>query len=72
MRTPDPSPRSLRDNYLNDVSCTAADACVAVGDYEYKNAVTQDYLTLILRWNGTTWSLEGARTPSRPSATPTT
>jgi hypothetical protein len=50
---PVPLPVGSSSAVLNDVSCTSASACVAVGDYK-SGAVPRAYA---LKWNGTSWSL---------------
>ena len=42
---------------VNDVSCSAADACTAVGDYQ--NGVSAS-VPLVMRWNGKTWVMQRA------------
>jgi hypothetical protein len=52
-----PSPNagsSASWNYLDGVSCTAARACTATGEYQDPR---QSYKTLVESWNGTNWSL---------------
>jgi hypothetical protein len=48
-----PSPSGSRYNYLNDVSCSSATACTAVG-YDRNN--TRE-ATLVESWDGTSWSI---------------
>ncbi len=48
-----PNATAAEDNALTSVACTSASNCWAVGYYEAEDALQ----TLILRWNGTTWSL---------------
>jgi hypothetical protein len=48
-----PNTSATQDNYLNDVTCTSASDCWAVGSY-YNGSVGR---TLIEHWNGTTWSI---------------
>jgi hypothetical protein len=57
--TPNPSGGSYND--LTGVSCSAANACLAVG-HSRNSAGT--YTTLSERWNGSAWSLASAPTPS--------
>jgi hypothetical protein len=47
-------------NILNDVSCSSATACTAVGSYV--NALSA-VVPLVERWNGTTWSVETIPVP---------
>jgi hypothetical protein len=49
---------------LGGVSCSAASACTAVGNYD--NNTGQTYGTA-MRWNGTAWSLQA---PAHPHTTP--
>jgi len=53
LRSPNAGP-AASGNYLYGVSCAAADACTAVGQYLDKQ---QGYKTLIESWNGARWSL---------------
>lgn len=50
------------------VSCTAANACTALGDYRNRNGLT---LTLAERWDGHSWAIERTANPGRPYAQPT-
>ncbi len=58
-----PNPAGATESYLNDVSCTSASACTAVGDYTNSSAVQ---VTLAERWNGTSWAIQ--TTPSATSS----
>jgi hypothetical protein len=42
------------DNYLNDVSCASATACMAVGYFYNSSGIER---TLTESWNGTTWTV---------------
>ena len=53
---------------LVSVSCTAAAACTAVGNYKSRTGLT---LTLAERWNGRRWAIERTLDPGRPYAHPT-
>lgn len=53
---------------LLGVSCPAANACVAIGDYRARSGLTR---TLAERWNGTRWSIEPTLDPGRPYRHPT-
>jgi hypothetical protein len=55
-----PNPSGVTLAYLNGVSCTASDACEAVGEY-YEG---EDTLTLAESWNGTTWSEQSTPNPT--------
>jgi hypothetical protein len=59
-----PNPSGATGSYLDGVSCTAADACTAVGDDENSSGVV---VTLGEAWNGTSWTIE--TTPDPPGAT---
>ena len=60
---PAPVPPGAQFSELNAVSCTAAAACIAVGDYVTSSGAD---VTLAERWNGTGWRLVPAPTPSGP------
>ncbi|MDA8399633.1 MAG: hypothetical protein M0008_06240, partial [Actinomycetota bacterium] len=45
-----------QNNFLNGVSCVSPSFCVAAGEY-YNGTV---YQSLLLTWNGSTWSLDSA------------
>jgi hypothetical protein len=49
-----PSPGGATSSVLNGVSCSAANACTAVGSYINGT----DTLTLADRWNGTSWTAQ--------------
>ena len=63
---PTPNPSAFQVNTLNSVSCTAADACTAVGDSS--TAGFGNFQTLAEVWDGTAWSLRS--TPNRPGPAP--
>jgi hypothetical protein len=63
QRSPDP-PGALVG--LGGVSCSAAKACTAVGNYDNSTGQT---LTTALRWNGTAWALQS---PANPHTKPFT
>ncbi len=63
---PTPNPSAFNSNTLNSVSCTAADACTAVGDSTTTSFAP--FQTLAEVWNGTAWTLQS--TPNRPSPAP--
>jgi len=63
---PTPHPSAFQVNTLNSVSCTAADACTAVGDSS--TAGFGNFQTLAEVWDGTAWSLRS--TPNRPGPAP--
>ena len=67
-----PAAPSSRYNYLHGVSCIAANACVAVGDYG-----TDKTRTLVESWDGKKWSIvpsanEGVSSLSAVSCTSAT
>ncbi len=61
--TPDAS--GATDSTLEGVSCTGADACIAVGSY-YNGSSVQ--VTLVEGWNGKSWSIETTPNPSGAAA----
>jgi hypothetical protein len=58
--TPTPNPVGAADAQLNQLSCTAATACTAVGYYTREGGT----LTLVERWNGTEWMIQESPVPS--------
>ena len=48
-----PNAGTTTSNYLNGVSCTSANFCMAVGEY----FPSSYYQTLVEEWNGTSWSI---------------
>lgn len=50
---PTPDLTGSQDNELNAVSCTAAGACAAAGDYQDSSSTS---FTQALAWNGTAWN----------------
>jgi hypothetical protein len=59
------NPIGATSSQLNAVSCTAANSCVAVGEYTYASTV----LTLAEAWNGSTWSVQPTPNPSGATST---
>ncbi|MHB8289417.1 MAG: hypothetical protein ACYDEY_09310 [Acidimicrobiales bacterium] len=53
-----------QNNFLNGVSCVSPSFCVAAGEY-YNGTV---YQSLLLTWNGSTWSLDSAASLSTSSS----
>ncbi len=51
------STSTLQGNELNGVSCISASSCVAAGSFKNGGATWQ---SLLLTWNGTSWSLDSA------------
>ncbi len=60
---PTPNPGGT-DDQLSGVSCTAADACTAVGSYGDFGTGT---LTVAEVWNGTSWSIQKTPNPVNPN-----
>ena len=63
---PTPNPSAFNSNTLNSVSCTAANACTAVGDSTTTSFAP--FQTLAEVWNGTAWTLQP--TPNRSASAP--
>jgi hypothetical protein len=61
-----PIPSGAVGSNLNDVSCSSATACSAVGSYNASS--TGPELTLVERWNGNTWSIQNTPIPTNPNA----
>ena len=59
-----PNPTGATSSELASVSCTAANACEAVGD-----TVTSAEQPLAEAWNGTSWALQTTRVPTGATAT---
>jgi hypothetical protein len=63
-----PSPNTGADNnLLQSVSCPGASLCFAVGDYQPKPGESTS-LTLIEKWNGTSWSVTRSPNGGVPAA----
>jgi hypothetical protein len=58
---PIPEPEGATDSQLAGVSCTAADACTAVGQDVNASRVT---VPLAEAWDGTSWQIQPAPTPT--------
>lgn len=58
-----PNPTGSTHSELDGVSCTATDACTAVGFFNLSSGKTK---TLAEAWDGTTWSIQS--TPNPPDA----
>ncbi|MGA2210704.1 MAG: hypothetical protein ABSH30_13810 [Acidimicrobiales bacterium] len=57
-----PNPAGAQESAtLSGVSCTAANACTAVGEYTNGSGVT---VTLAESWDGTSWSIQATPNPS--------
>jgi hypothetical protein len=52
-----PNTSATQDNSLFGVTCASASDCWAVGYYYTSTLNLQSYLTLIERWDGTSWSI---------------
>ncbi len=61
-----PNPSGAKSSELWGVSCTAASACSAVGDYQNS---TGTRVTLAERWNGTSWTIQTTPNPSGAKST---
>jgi hypothetical protein len=57
---PTPSPAGTHPSLLDDVSCTAENACLAVG--EYKNGAGR-FRAFAERWDGTNWAIVSTARP---------
>jgi chitodextrinase len=55
-----PLPGTATDSWLSAVSCSATNACTAVGGYDYGVNGTA---TLALRWNGSSWAVQSTPNP---------
>ena len=66
--TPNPSGRTGESNYLtvSGVSCTASNACTAVGWYATKG-FEEGKTILAERWNGTEWTIQSTPMPAESS-----
>jgi len=60
---PTPSPAGFPDSSFNNVSCTSATLCTAVGAFSTGG---QAYFTLAEQWNGSTWAIQP--TPNPPGS----
>jgi hypothetical protein len=58
---PSAGPTSPAGSVLNSVSCTTRNACTAAGGYVNS---TGTLITLVERWNGTTWEIQPTPNPS--------
>jgi hypothetical protein len=60
-----PTPSKGNDGSdLKDVSCTAANACTAVGNYHVYQQHFVYTFTLAERWNGTAWTIQSTPNPN--------
>ena len=60
-----PNPAGTFGSALEDVSCSSAGACTAVGFYNDGRGTA---LTLAERWNGTSWTIQATPNPAGSSA----
>jgi hypothetical protein len=60
-----PNPSGAMGSRFSGVSCTSATACTAVGTYINSGGIT---MTLVERWNGTSWAIQATPTPSGAKA----
>jgi hypothetical protein len=58
---PTPNPTGATQSLLSGVSCTAATACTAVGDYLNSSGA---FVTLAERWNGSSWAIQPTPNPA--------
>jgi hypothetical protein len=58
---PIPDPGAGQGSLLNDVACTSANACTAVGLYLTS---TSGWDALAERWNGTSWAIQSTPNPA--------
>ena len=56
-----PNPKEAKASVLQDVSCTSAEACIAVGDYV---DASPKNVTLAESWNGKEWSIQTTLNPT--------
>jgi hypothetical protein len=56
-----PSPAGAKTSYFEGVACFSLTACTAVGSYTNSSGV---HLPLAERWNGTTWTIQEAPSPT--------
>jgi hypothetical protein len=63
-----PEPVGALSAQLEDVSCTAAGACTAVGYYKNSSGTT---VSLAERWNGTEWKIQTTPNPAGAKRTET-
>jgi hypothetical protein len=59
-----PSPAESFSSELTAISCTASNACTAVGRYSTSSVSG----TLVERWNGTAWSVQSSPNPTGASS----
>jgi len=57
-----PHPTGATSGTLSAISCPAANACTAVGNYT--NSVVGTQVTLAERWNGSTWTVQTTPNPN--------
>ncbi len=57
-----PDASATSSDMLNSVSCAGPTSCVAVGN-SYASVVSTTYVTEVLAWDGTTWTLEASPNP---------
>ncbi len=62
LPVPDPGPAGSAVE-LESVSCTSATDCMAVGDYSNAGLITDT--TVAVHWNGASWRIEAAPSPTR-------
>ncbi|MDP9334273.1 MAG: hypothetical protein M3Q30_13335 [Actinomycetota bacterium] len=62
MIVPSPNPTGATYTSLYGVSCTSTSSCFAVGEYYEISSYT--YLTLVERWDGTSWAIVPSPSPT--------
>ena len=60
-----PNPTDANDSALNEVSCTTASTCTAIGQYHNSVGVQ---VTLAEVWNGSSWAIQSTPNPSGAKA----
>ena len=58
---PTPNPKAENGSQLNGLSCSAADACTAGGNYAYADV---DNSVFAVRWDGSTWTEQKQPNPA--------
>lgn len=53
-----PNPEGIEQSLLEDISCSGANACTAAGWYNPASGGSAQ--KVIMRWNGSSWSMQGA------------
>jgi hypothetical protein len=61
---PTPNPPGPANQVLSDVSCTAINACSAVGNYDNVTGAPLGGVILAEQWDGATWSVQPTQSPA--------